>query len=210
MSELPGEACARWRVRAGYPLVVLYAWRAQPKPLWLAAGAVIALLGLALRAAAAGHLRKHEALATSGPYAFTRNPLYFGSAVLAAGFLVAGRSWIAAAVVTAYFAVFYRAAMRREEQELRTRYATAFQEYAARVPLFWPRLTPAGGERVPKPACRPPAARLPHGQGRAGTGRLRDSGEFSWQVYWRNREYQAALGTAFGLAVLAAKMLWRG
>ncbi len=183
MSEPPGESCARWRVRAGYPLAVLYAWLAQPKPLWFAVGAVIALLGLALRAAAAGHLRKHEALATSGPYAYTRNPLYFGSAVLAAGFLVAGRSWIATAVVAAYFAVFYGAAMRREEQELRTCYDAAFQEYAARVPLFWPRFISA-----------------------SGAGRR----EFSWQVYWRNREYQAALGTAFGLAVLAAKMLWPG
>jgi len=175
------QAWARWRVRVGYPLAVLYAWLAEPRPLWLAAGAVIALLGLALRAAAAGRLRKHEALATSGPYRFTRNPLYLGSAMLAAGVLVAGRSWIAAAVVAAYFAVFYRAAMRQEEQELRTRYAAAFEEYAARVPLFWPRLMPASG----------------------------GSGEFSWQLYRRNREYQAALGTAVGLGLLLAKMLWR-
>ncbi len=180
MRETPGETWARWRVRAGYPLAVVYAWLGEPKPLWLAAGAVLALLGLALRAAAAGHLRKHEALATSGPYAFTRNPLYFGSAVLAAGFLVAGRSWIAAAAVAVYFAVFYRAAMRREEQELRARYAAAFEEYAARVPLFWPRLKPAA---------------------RAGA-------EFSWEQYRRNREYQAALGAAFAFGLLVAKMVW--
>ena len=113
-----GEMWMRWRVRAGYPVGLLYAWLADPVPVWITVGGAIALLGLVIRGAAAGHLRKHEALATSGPYAFTRNPLYFGSALIAAGFLVAGRSWIAAGVVLAYFVLFYGLVMRREEGEL--------------------------------------------------------------------------------------------
>lgn len=177
-----GEMWMRWRVRAGYPVALAYAIFAEPALQSLLAGAAIATLGLLIRALAAGHLRKHEALATTGPYAFTRNPLYFGSAILAAGFLVAGRSWIATAIVAAYFAVFYSAVMRREEQELRARYGAAFDDYAARVPLFWPRLTPAGS-------------------GRAG---------FSGELYRRNREYQAAIGTAVGLLLLYAKMHWVG
>lgn len=177
-----GELWMRWRVRVGYPVALVYALLATPAPWSIAAGGAIAALGLLIRARAAGHLRKHEALSTTGPYAYTRNPLYFGSALLAAGFLLAGRSWIAALVVGAYFALFYTAVMRREEPELRAHYGTAFDDYAARVPLFWPRLT------------------------RAGAG----PSDFSWEVYRRNREYQAALGALAGLLLLCGKMFWLG
>jgi len=172
------ELAMRWRVRLGYPLAVLCLWLAHPTWLSLVCGGAIGLAGLLVRGAAAGHLRKHEELATSGPYAFTRNPLYFGSALLAAGFLVAGRSWIAALLVAIYFAVFYGAVMRGEESELRARYGTAFEGYAARVPLFWPRLK---------------------------GGRASAAG-FSWASYRRNREYQAALGFAAVLVFLVLRL----
>ena len=172
------DTWSRWRVRMGYPVALAYLWLAEPTPRALAIGVVMAAMGLVVRAVAAGHLRKHEALSTSGPYTFTRNPLYFGSALLAAGFLLAGHSWAAAILVGAYFALFYPAVMKREEQELRERYGSAFAEYAARVPLFWPRL-------------------VPHGS--AGE-------KFSWMLYRRNREYQAALGVLAGVALLWLKM----
>jgi protein-S-isoprenylcysteine O-methyltransferase Ste14 len=177
-----GELWMRWRVRVGYPVALIYVLLARPGVWSMVAGAAIAAAGLFIRARAAGHLRKHEALSTTGPYAYTRNPLYFGSALLAAGFLVAGRSWIAALVVGAYFASFYTGVMRREERELRAHYGTAFDHYASRVPLFWPRLTAADS-------------------GRSG---------FSWEIYRRNREYQAALGTCAGLLLLWGKMIWLG
>jgi hypothetical protein len=134
-------------------------------------------LGLLIRAAAAGHLRKREALAQTGLYARTRNPLYFGSAVIAAGFALAGRSWLAAALLALYFTIFYARVMRREEAELREQYGKAFDDYAAAVPLFWPRL------------------------------RVNNSSEgarFSFSQYVRNREYHAAIGAALAIAVLAA------
>ena len=181
------EFAMRFRVRLGYPVALVYLAFARPleQSIWI--GAVIAVLGLCVRAAAAGHLRKHEQLATAGPYAHTRNPLYFGSALIAAGFLVAGRfwvneGWIAAVVVAAYFGYFYRAVMKREEEELRARYGPVFEEYAARVPLFLPRL---------------------------GRGAARATG-FSWAQYWRNREYQAALGVLSGIGALWALMLAQG
>ena len=77
----------RWRVRIGYPVALAYLIFARPMMRSLVAGAFVGVVGLAMRAWAAGYLRKHEALATSGPYAFTRNPLYFGSVILAAGFI---------------------------------------------------------------------------------------------------------------------------
>jgi protein-S-isoprenylcysteine O-methyltransferase Ste14 len=175
---------AKWRVRAGYPVVVLYFWLAHPRPEWLVTGTIVGLAGLAIRALAAGHLRKHEGLATSGPYAWTRNPLYFGSALLAAGLAIAAGSWPAAAVVAAYFLAFYPATLRSEESELAREYGGAFREYAVRVPLFWP--------RPPRPGAPAPGQK------------------FSWALYRRNREYNAVLGMAIVVALLAAKMIWLG
>jgi protein-S-isoprenylcysteine O-methyltransferase Ste14 len=172
----------RWRVRLGYPLAAVFFFLARPTRDMLIAGACVAAAGLAIRAAAAGHLRKHEGLATSGPYARTRNPLYLGSAILAVGFVIAGKSWIGAALVLGYFALFYTAVMRREERELERGYGAQFREYAARVPLFWPRLRT---------------------EARQGNG-------FSWRQYVKNREYQALIGYAAGLALLWWKMRLRG
>jgi len=176
------QGLAKWRVRAGYPVAILYFWLAHPRPGSLAEGASVALVGLAIRGLAAGHLRKHEGLATTGPYAWTRNPLYFGSALLAAGLAIASGAWAAAAVVAAFFLAFYPATLRSEESELAREYGEAFREYAARVPLFWPR-RPRGGA---------PGAK------------------FSWALYRRNREYNAAVGMAVVVALLAAKMIWAG
>lgn len=175
----------RWRVRAGYPLALAYLWLAAPTRVSVAIGAGVAVAGLLVRGAAAGYLRKGEALAACGPYARTRNPLYFGSALLATGFAVASHSWIAAALVAAYFLGFYPAVMQREERELRAKYGREFDEYAARVPLFWPRIR---------------SAKTPPGS----------PARFSWRLYCRNREYQAALGFLVALALVVMRMFWRG
>jgi len=174
----------RWRVRIGYPVALAYLLLARPTPRSLAIGALVGALGIGIRAWAAGYLRKHEALAVSGPYAFTRNPLYFGSVILAAGFVAAGDSLWAAIIVAAHLALFYPAVMKREEGELRAHYGDAFVDYATRVPLFWPRL---------RSAPQPPRESSP---------------KFSLQLYRRNREYQAALGFLVGLVLLWAKMHW--
>ena len=172
----------RWRVRVGYPVALAYWLLAAPtiRTIWI--GGIVAAFGLLVRALAAGHLRKDQELATTGPYACTRNPLYLGSAFLAAGFVVAGCSWWAGSLVAAYFAIFYAGVMRNEEEDLRRRFGAAFEEYAARVPLFLPRL---GGPRT-QPAAVPEA--------------------FSWAQYRRNREYSALIGTVAGLGVLWVRM----
>jgi protein-S-isoprenylcysteine O-methyltransferase Ste14 len=180
--NVPGEKWARWRVPLGYPVGLLCIALARPTLTSIAIGAVIALLGLLIRAAAAGHLRRAKALADTGPYARTRNPLYFGSALLAAGFLVASHSLFAALLLAAYFAVFYPTVMRREEAELRSNYGAAFEEYARRVPLFLPRLGPSGG-----------------------AGKM----QFSFKQYIHNREYNAAIGMALILTFLSVMAVWR-
>lgn len=136
----PGSFLTRWRVRLGYPLAFACFWLAKPTPATLLIGTLIALIGLAIRALAAGHLRKGQGLATSGPYAHTRNPLYFGSVILAGGFAVATNSAIAAALIALYLLAFYPAVMRREESEMRLVYGAAFDDYARLVPLFFRRL----------------------------------------------------------------------
>jgi protein-S-isoprenylcysteine O-methyltransferase Ste14 len=180
--SVPGEAWARWRVPLGYPVGLLCIVLARPTLPSVGVGAVIAVMGLLVRAAAAGHLRRAKALADTGPYARTRNPLYFGSALMAAGFLVASHSLAAAILLAAYFAVFYPIIMRREEAELRSNYGAAFEEYARRVPLFFPRLGPS-----------------------AGAGKT----EFSFAQYIRNREYNAAIGVALILTFLSVMAVWR-
>ncbi len=85
----------RWRGCAcpsGFLIVVVFAWFSRPTPLSMAVGVPISLLGLALRAWAAGCLAKNRELATGGPYAYTRNPLYIGTLLVAAGLAAASRS----------------------------------------------------------------------------------------------------------------------
>jgi steroid 5-alpha reductase family enzyme len=155
---------------------------AHPQTKWLLCGVGIAICGLLLRGYAAGHLRKHQQLATSGPYAFTRNPLYLGSVLLAAGFSVASHSWISAVLLAAYLAIFYPVVIRREQSELQAHYGDAFVEYASRVPAFWPRFSSATPSRE----------------------------TFSWPLYRKNREYEASIGLAVAMAILVMLMLLRG
>lgn len=171
------QLASRWRVRLGYPLAIVVLWLARPTPRSILCGAVVGAAGLLLRATAAGYLDKQEVLAVSGPYAYTRNPLYLGSAILAAGAAMATRSWPSALILVGYFALFYSIVMRSEEQELRAHHGAAFDEYAKAVPLFFPRLRPA---RLSSSA----------------------SSAFSWSQFEKNREYRAAIAFLLVLALL--------
>ncbi len=179
--SLPGTFFMRWRVRLGYPVAVVVLWFSRPAPRSILLGGLVGVLGLCLRCYAAGHLHKQEVLTVSGPYAYTRNPLYLGSATMALGAAVAMLSWISASLLLLYFAVFYFTVMRREEKELQVRHGAAFREYARAVPLFLPRLRPA---------------KLPAGS----------SGGFSFAQYKKNHEWQAALGFLLLLGVLV--LIW--
>jgi Phospholipid methyltransferase len=173
---------ARWRVRLSYPFAILVLWFARPIPRSILWGVPLGLLGLFIRASAAGHLHKQEVLTVTGPYAYTRNPLYFGSAILTLGAAVATYSWRSAAILCVYFVLFYSIVMRREEAELRQHHGEAFEAYASTVPLFFPRLTPA---------------KLPFG----------GAGSFSFAQYKKNHEYQAAIG--FLLLLVLLLLMWR-
>ncbi len=161
------KAVRRARVPLGTLITLIFLALAQPS--WTSIGASLAFVlpGLWVRAWAAGTLRKKEALATTGPYAFTRNPLYLGSTLLAVGFAVASGRWPLGIVLAVVFYTVYRQTILDEEEFLRLRYE-GFDAYTLAVPRFFPRLTPARLDR--------------------------DGGGFSRGVYVKNREYQALLG----------------
>jgi protein-S-isoprenylcysteine O-methyltransferase Ste14 len=174
---------ARWRVRLGYVLAPIVLLLARPTLQSILVGGLIGIIGLAIRAYAAGYLHKKEILTTTGPYAYTRNPLYFGSSFLALGAAISMHSVIGGALLIIYFSVVYSFVMRREECELRAKHADSFYAYAISVPLFFPRLTP-------------------HSQS------IDSPGAFTWSQYKKNHEYEATIGLiCLMLALLLIRFL---
>ena len=174
----------RSRVPLGFLFAAAYLWWARPAWPSLLAGSAIALVGIMIRAVASGYIRKNAELATTGPYAYTRNPLYLGSIVIALGFIVAARNFWIGAAAAAMFAFVYLPVIRAEEKYLRTAFPD-YADYAGHVPRLLPRLT----------AFRPGATT-------EGAGR-----NFSTELYRRHREYNAALGSVLMMGALILKML---
>jgi protein-S-isoprenylcysteine O-methyltransferase Ste14 len=178
----------RWRVPLGFLCAIVFLLLAEPRALTLAVGGCVALCGLLLRAWASGHIRKNDALAASGPYAHTRNPLYLGSLLIGLGFTVAasGRWWllpILGGLFAALFLGIYLPVMRVEAATLAGLFGDEYERYAEAVPLFIPRATP-----------------YTDGQ----TSRLK----FDVSLYLRYREYRAALGLVAAWCLLALKSFW--
>jgi protein-S-isoprenylcysteine O-methyltransferase Ste14 len=167
----------RIRVPLGFAFAALYIWLARPEWWSIGVGAAIALVGVWIRAVASGHVKKNEELTTTGPYGYTRNPLYLGSIVIAIGFAIAARNIWIGMVLVGFFLIIYLPVIRSEEDFLRGKFAN-FDEYCSRVPRLMPRLTSASP----------------------------DSGSFSRDLYLRHREYNALLGTLLMVAALIAKM----
>ena len=173
----------RMRVPLGFVFAAAYLWFARPGWTWIAAGCVLIVAGVLVRAASSGHIRKNRELTTTGPYAYTRNPLYLGSVLIAAGFVIAARNpWIAVAAL-AMFATVYLPVIRAEEKYLSSLFP-GYAEYAAHVPRLLPRL---GAYRAAE----------------AGAG----YGSFSRELYLKHREYNAALGSALMIGALILKMV---
>lgn len=180
MSVFPkpyADRVARLRVATGFVLVAAFAWFSQPTISSLTWGLPVSALGLLLRAWATGHLEKNIRLAKTGPYAYVRNPLYLGTTLVAAGLVIASRRWLLALLFAAVFILVYLPVIELEEQHLRHLFP-AFDEYAQRVPALWP------------------------------TRHASNCGShFRWELYVRNREYQALLGWLAGMALLVVKVL---
>ncbi|MBA2705603.1 MAG: isoprenylcysteine carboxylmethyltransferase family protein [Blastocatellia bacterium] len=178
-----GTWIQRWRVPLGFLCAALFILFARPQPVTLLIGAGISIVGLLLRAWASGHIRKNSALATSGPYAYTRNPLYLGSFILGLGFTVGAGRWLLAALFGVLFLGIYLPVMRVESATMGQYFAQDFRDYARAVPMFLPRLTAYGKQSQTK---------------------------FDPGLYLRYREYQAALGLLIAWGLLILKMyFWK-
>jgi protein-S-isoprenylcysteine O-methyltransferase Ste14 len=167
---------SRYRVPAGWVLGASILVLARPTPGSLLLGLPLALVGETVRLWASGHIEKTERLATGGPYAHSRNPLYVGSLLIAAGVGVGCASaWVVVAMA-AYFLAFYPSVMREEAAFLAAKFPGEHAAWAAAVPLFWPRPMPAG----------PRASR------------------FDWARVARNREWRTAAALPLLAAILFA------
>ena len=167
----------RLRVPLGFLFAIIFLIFAKPALITLIAGSVISIIGILIRGWASGHIHKNQNLAISGPYAFTRNPLYLGSLLLGVGFTVASGVWWLALIFIVLFLGIYLPVMRVEAEDLTQIFGADFEEYKKAVPLFFPRLT-AWKKSVEK---------------------------FDFQLYLRYREYRATFGLIFAWGVLAAK-----
>ena len=180
MSKRSGTSIQRFRVPLGFLFGIVFLIFARPSMLTLAIGGAVALLGILIRAWASGHIRKNKTLAVSGPYAFTRNPLYLGSFILGVGFTIASGVWWLALLFIALFLGIYLPVMRVEAKELTGIFGAEYQEYAGKVPLLFPRFTPFTASET----------------------------KFDMDLYMRYREYRAALGLVFAWFILLAKAIF--
>jgi protein-S-isoprenylcysteine O-methyltransferase Ste14 len=172
----------RLRVPLGFLFAIVFLVFARPTLWSIAIGGGVALIGLGIRAWASGHIRKASVLAVSGPYAYTRNPLYVGSFILGLGFTMAAGVWWLALVFSALFVGIYLPVMRVEAEDMRRIFGEDFAEYEQNVPLLIPRF------RVWK---------------KTGI-------KFDLQLYLKYREYRAAIGTFCALTFLAVKAYFSG
>ena len=167
----------RIRVPLGFVFAIIFLVFARPTAVTLAVGTAVAFLGLLIRAWASGHIRKARELAISGPYAYTRNPLYVGSFLMGVGFTVAGGVWWLALLFSGLYIGIYLPVMRVEMDDMRRIFGPEFDEYARNVPMLIPRFNV-----------------------------WRKTGmKFDFQLYLQYREYRAALGVFLAIGVLAAK-----
>lgn len=178
-ATVQGDWISRWqriarriRVPLGFLTAALYLfelWRRAPRPVAIAWSLALVVPGLWLRGYASGYVKKNQELTTTGPYAHTRNPLYLGSMLIAAGFALALTSWPMAFVLAIGFLVIYVPVIAGEERFLGATFP-GFEDYCRQVPRLLPRLTPA---RQPNEG---------------------NSGRFSLALYLKHREYNALLG----------------
>ena len=167
----------RIRVPLGFAFAIVYLWLAQPTPAMIAGGSLLIVAGLAVRAIASGQLRKNEDLATSGPYSYTRNPLYLGSILIGMGFALAARSLWIWGLLAVMFTAIYVPVIRSEEAFLRSRFPD-FELYSQRVPRLAPRWS---GESL--------------------------TANFSSALYLKHREYNALIGAVLIMLAILVKML---
>ncbi len=189
----------------GFLFAVLFLMLSRPSPKPAGAGFLVALLGLAIRVWAAGCIEKSREIEVSGPYRYTRNPLYLGSFVLGLGTCIAAANVWLVLIFAALFWGIYGPVMKREEEEMQKLFPERFPEYRRAVPLFIPRMTKCNSLPVRSLELSP------EGEGRAIEPEIRNprpETRFRWSRALRNREYNAVLGF-LGVVAWICFRLWK-
>jgi protein-S-isoprenylcysteine O-methyltransferase Ste14 len=162
----------------GFVTAILFIIGSRPTRQSLLVAIPIAACGALIRGWASGHLRKNDELAVSGPYAYTRNPLYLGSFIMALGCAVAGANRLLGLWLMLFFILVYWPVMQAEAAHLQSLFGGDYQRWAANVPLFIPRMTPY---------------------------RIEGARSFDLQQYLRHREYRALIGLSVIIGILVLK-----
>ncbi len=175
------EIALRWRVRVGLMATILALIFANPSFLSFFVSLAVCLLGLFLRTWAAGHLRKDKELTVSGPYSYTRNPLYLGNLVIGIGVIIASRSLWVLLIFTFYFLFFYPLLIKEEREKMKRLFPQEYDQYGKQVPLLFP------SQR---------------------TFSFSEKAKFSWELYWNNKEWRALAGSGLLWLFLFGKFIF--
>ncbi len=170
-----------WRVRSGFLALILSVLFAQPTLPSLLVGLTITSAGLSLRLWACGHLKKEKELITSGPYRYTRNPLYLGNVFIGIGVVISSYSWWVILIFVLYFLLFYPVIILEEKSRMQRFFPHQYNSYSQRVPLFFPNFRPSWPKNPRK---------------------------FSWQLFKTNKETRALFGALIYWAILTVLMLF--
>ena len=170
----------RWRVRTGFICLILAIILASPNLPFLLGGIGICFLGLLIRTWSSGYLRKEKELAISGPYQYTRNPLYLGNFIIGISVVIATLSWWVLGIFIAYFVLFYPLAIKKEKERMKELFPREYGEYKKKAPLFFPSWKPF---------------------------HLPGKNKFSWKLFRKNKEWRALIGALLFWLTLAFKMI---
>ena len=171
----------KWRVRITLLFAILAAVLAKPELWSILTGMGLTVIGLTIRTWACGHLIKEKELTTSGPYRFTRNPLYFGNLMIGMGIVIGSQSWWVLASAFVVFGIFYPVIIQSEKQKMEALFPSQYPEYSRQVPLFFPSYF---------------------------TTWPRQKARFHWDRHKKNREIRAIIGSGFFWLALTAKFLF--
>ena len=174
------EVAKKLRLPLGFVFGIAYLIWARPTALTLVVGGIIAFIGVLIRAWASGHIVKNRRLAVTGPYAHTRNPLYFGSFLIGAGFAIAVH-WGLLLVVIGFWILVYAPTMERERKNIRERFPEDYDLYSANVPAFLPRVIPWAAEGAEAGGFSP-SLYMAHGEWKAGITYLLVMGWLTFRV----------------------------
>ncbi len=170
-----------WRVRSGFLALILSVLVARPTLLSLLGGLAVTSAGLAIRLWACGHLKKEKELTTSGPYRYTRNPLYLGNVFIGIGVVISSNFWGAILIFAIYFLVFYPVIILEEKSRMHKLFPQQYKTYSQKVPLFFPKIRSSWPKNPQK---------------------------FSWELFKKNKETRALFGALIYWVILTVLMLF--